>query len=82
MLALIDIRTGYNDVFSAGEAVYFETEAELYEKIDFYRKNPRKRMEIAEAGWRKYHALFNERRVAGYVADILFTGCRSLDYPL
>ena len=37
-----------------------------------YRRDDSARRRIAEAGWRKAHAEFNERKVAAFVEDVLF----------
>jgi hypothetical protein len=81
VLALVDRRTGYDDLFSDEEAAFFTSEEELYQKIDFYRKNPQKRMQVAKNGWKKYHELFNERFIGKYVADLLFGGFDAKNYP-
>lgn len=80
VLALVDIRTGYKDLFTEQEMVFFETEQELYEKIAYYRAHPEERMAIAKAGWQKYHELFNEKILARYVADLLFGTFKAEDY--
>lgn len=74
VLALVDVRTGFKDVFSDDEIAFFETEKELYEKINFFRQNPQERMRIAKNGWKKYHELFNEKIIAEYVTDLLKHG--------
>ena len=81
VLALVDVRTGYRDLFTDNEMVFFETEQELYDKIAYFRANPHKRMEIAQAGWKKYHELFNEKLLARYVADLLFGEFDQGEYP-
>ena len=81
VLALVDVRTGYKDLFSADEMAFFETESELYEQIAYYRAKPLERMKVAKAGWKKYHELFNEKVVAKYVADLLFGAFKASDYP-
>lgn len=80
-LALMDRRTGFGDLFGDDEIAFYKDEDELYEKIDYYRKNPEERMAIAEKGWKKYHELFNERLVAKYIAGLMFDEFDAKDYP-
>ena len=81
VLALVDTRNGFQDLFGDDEIAFYKDEDELYEKIDYYRKNPEERMAIAEKGWKKYHELFNERLVAKYIADLMFDEFDAKDYP-
>ena len=48
--------------------------ASLSEKIKFYAKNDKLRVEIAKNGKKKYFQLFNEKRVAKYIIDISLGG--------
>ena len=79
-LAIIDKRTGYGDIFSNEEAAFYGTEEELFDVIDYYRKNPKERMHVARNGWKKYHAMFNEKLIAKYVAELLFGGFEKSKY--
>ena len=81
VLALIDVRTGYRDIFSDDEAAFYETEEDFFKLLNFYLENPKERMKVAENGWKKYHRLFNERVLAKYVSDLLFGGFKASDYP-
>jgi hypothetical protein len=37
-----------------------------------YRRDDSARRRVAEAGWRKAHAEYNERRVAAFIEETLF----------
>lgn len=81
VLAIVDKRTGYADLFSNDEVAFYETEEELYKLVNFYRKNPQERMRVAKNGWKKYHELFNEQLLAKYVADLMFGEFDASEYP-
>lgn len=51
------------------ELVFFGSKEELLEKVRHYQQNDTARKCIAEAGWKKYHACFNERLVAKYMVE-------------
>lgn len=71
LLAFVDIRSGYSDLFSTEEMVFYQEPNDLYEKIAYYKFHPQERMKIARAGYEKYYKLFNEVRVTRYIADLL-----------
>ena len=81
VLALIDERTGFGDLFGKDEMAFYSGEDDLYRKIDYYRKNPEERMAMAEKGWKKYHELFNERIVAKYITDLMFGEFDPSNFP-
>ena len=74
-LAIIDVRSGFGDLFTKDEIAFYQDEDDMYRLIDFYRQNPEARMQTAQKGWQKYHELFNERLIAKYMAALMF------DYP-
>lgn len=81
VLAIIDKRSGFGDLFSKDELVLFDSEDDFYAKIDYYRKNPQERMAVAEKGWKKYHELFNEKLIARYITDLMFDEFDAKNYP-
>ena len=81
VLALLDARNGFEDIFSKDEAAFYRSEEELYRQINFYRNNPEARMAVAQKGWHKYHRLFNEKIVAKYIASLMFDEFDAEDYP-
>lgn len=53
------------------EAVYWDSEDELIAAIDRYAKDDAARRTIAEAGWKRAHAQYNERQVAKFIELVL-----------
>lgn len=80
-LALIDRRTGFGDLFTDDEIAFYQSEEDLYNKINYYINNPQERMSVAKKGWAKYHQLFNEKIIAKYIADLMFDEFNANDYP-
>ena len=81
ILAFVDKATGFSDLFTDNEIAFYQTEEELYDKIKFYHKNPNERKKIAQSGWAKYHALFNETLIAKYVMELMFGAFKKENYP-
>lgn len=80
-LVFMERQTGYDYFFSDDEMVFFESFEELIEKLAWFYRNPGIRQKTAEAGWRRYHALFNERSVADYLLRHSLGVLREEDYP-
>ena len=74
VLTFLDLASGYRDFFDDSEVAFYATPEELYQKIAYYRANPKERMMVARAGHDKYVALFNEVLVAEYIIDLILTG--------
>ncbi len=70
LLTFIDSKVKMNHFFSNKEIIFYNNIDDLSEKIKFYAKNDKVRIEIAKNGRKKYFKLFNERRVAKYIIDI------------
>jgi spore maturation protein CgeB len=66
---LIDKKVKYNDFFSDKEMIFYEDIYDLIDKINFYKKNERKRIQIGINGKNKYFKIFNNRIVADYIAS-------------
>lgn len=81
LLTLVDDRTGYKDLFGDEEMAFYHEPQELFDKIAFYKANPQMRMSHAKAGHSKYFELFNEKKIAGYVAELLEGRFRAENYP-
>jgi glycosyltransferase involved in cell wall biosynthesis len=65
---LIDKKVKYNDFFSNKEMIFYEDIYDLIGKINFYKKNERKRIQIGINGKNRYFKIFNNRIVADYIA--------------
>ena len=72
LLTLVDRATGFDDLFSDDELGFYEDVDELVELIAHYRDDDGARRRVAEAGWRRAHALFDVARVARYVEATVF----------
>ena len=66
---LIDKKVKFNDFFSNKEMIFYEDIYDLIDKINFYKKNERKRIQIGINGKNKYFKIFNNRIVADYIAS-------------
>lgn len=62
----------FDKIFSDDEIVYFKNNSDFKEKVDFFMKNPQKRVEIAKKGWEKAHASFSEKTVTQNMMNIIF----------
>jgi hypothetical protein len=81
LAVMIERSTGYDQLFSDDEIVFFSTFDEVVAAIDRLSKDPARRMAIAAAGRARYHELFNERRVAAYVLDVALDRLEPSAYP-
>jgi glycosyltransferase involved in cell wall biosynthesis len=66
---LIDKKVKYNDFFSNKEMIFYEDIYDLIDKVNFYKKNERKRIQIGINGKKKYFKIFNNRIVADYISS-------------
>lgn len=72
LLAFVDRRTRFDEIFGPDEIVTYEGPDELIDRIDYYRHRDAERRAIAEAGWRRAHDIFSETAVAQYILDRTF----------
>ena len=80
ILAFVDKRTRFDEIFAADELVTYDGIDDLVGKIDYYRKRDAERKRIAENGWRRAHASFSEMVVAQYILDRAFKRPLSQSY--
>jgi hypothetical protein len=71
-VALVDRATGFETLFSPAEMGFFADLDELAGLVRALRADAPQRQAIAAAGRARYHALFNETRVAQYVMEVAF----------
>ena len=64
---LIDEKIKYGDFFSNNEMIFYKDIYDLIDKVNFYKKNERKRKQIGESGMKKYFKIFNNEIVADYI---------------
>lgn len=67
---LIARSTGYDQLFSDDEMVFFDSLEGLAQSINSLVADPQRRMRLAAAGRARYHALFNEQIVADYMLNV------------
>ena len=70
LLTFIDKKVKMNHFFSNKEIIFYNDINDLSEKIKFYAKNDKSRIEIAKNGKKKYFQLFNEKKISKYIIDI------------
>jgi hypothetical protein len=69
------------ELFDEGkEMIFVDTPEEMRDAALRFKRDDRRRREIAEAGWRKSHARLNERLVARYVEEVTLRRPLSQDY--
>ena len=69
LLTFMDNEKQFDHFFSNNEIVFFNDEIDLISKLNYYKINAKKRIEIAKNGQYKYFHLFNERNVAEYITE-------------
>jgi glycosyltransferase involved in cell wall biosynthesis len=66
---LIDEKVKYSDFFSNNEMIFYKDVYDLIDKVNFYKKNERKRIQIGLNGQYKYFKIFSNKIVADYIAS-------------
>jgi hypothetical protein len=64
---LIDEKVKFSDFFSNNEMIFYKDHYDLIDKVNFYKKNDRKRIQIGLNGKNKYVKIFNNRIVSDYI---------------
>lgn len=64
----------FEELFSENELVYFDTFEDLRNKIEFYKNNDKKRIEISRNGWIKVHSEFNSTIITNKMLDQIYKG--------
>ena len=70
LLVFIDKKVKMNDFFNSKEIIFYNNVDDLADKIKFYSRNDKLRINIAKSGKDKYFKLFNETRVSKYLIDV------------
>lgn len=71
LLVFVARSTGYDEIFSDDEFVFYRDLDELADKLRFFLKNDGERQRIARNGHERYHTFFSERLVARYVEEVM-----------
>ncbi len=66
---LIDEKIKYGDFFSNNEMIFYKNVDDLIDKVNFFKKNERKRIKIGINGKNKYFKIFNNNIVADYIVS-------------
>ena len=69
LLTFIDKKTLLTDFFNKDEIISYDNINDLSDKINFYKKNDKKRISIAKKGKKKYFKLFNELKITKYIIN-------------
>ena len=72
LVVCIDRATGYADIFSDDEMIFYASEEELFSRLARLKRDDAERRRIAERGWRRYGELFEDRIVAQYMLDVVY----------
>lgn len=69
LMLFIGRSTGYGDIFSDKEFVFYDGLDDLAEKLRYFLAHDDERQAIGRAGHAKYHEIFNERIVARFIEE-------------
>ena len=72
LLTFLDKKTKLNELFNTNEAIFYNNVNDLAEKILKYKKDNKKRRDIAKNGKKKYMKYFNSNIVSQYIIDKTF----------
>jgi hypothetical protein len=72
LLTFIDEKTSYSDFFNKNEIITYTNTHDLIEKILKFKKDDRRRREIAKNGKKKYLKMFNSSNVANFIISKTF----------
>ena len=67
LLTFIDKKTKLNEIIKSNEAVFYNDINDLIKKINYYKNNPSKRIEIAKNGKKASLERFNSKVVGDYM---------------
>ena len=69
MPTLIDEKVKYSDFFSDKEIIFYKDIEDLIDKVKFYKKYEKKRIQIGFNGKKKYFKIFNNKIVSDYIVS-------------
>jgi hypothetical protein len=69
LMVFIDKKVEMNNFFNSNEIVSYNDIDDLATKIRFYKKNDKKRIQIAKKGKEKYFKMFNESKISKFIID-------------
>ena len=68
----IDYKSKLNDLFNIDQAIFYNSNDELIEKIDYYSQNINEVKNIALNGWKRGHRDYNEKIITRYMLNKAF----------
>lgn len=80
VLTLTNRIPGFETLYGEDEVVYFDSIAELIDKIRYYSQHNEDRRKIAARGWQKAHSSFSCQRVAKYMLEVIYNRSFSESY--
>ena len=72
LLTFIDKKTKLHEIINKNEAIFYVDADDLIKKIIFYKKNPKKRIQIAKNGQAAAFKRFNSSVVSQYIIEKTF----------
>ena len=64
---LIDEKVKFSDFFSNNEMIFYKDIYDLIDKVNYYKNNERKRVQLGINGKKRYFKIFNNKIVADYI---------------
>jgi glycosyltransferase involved in cell wall biosynthesis len=64
---LMDEKVKFSDFFSNNEMIFYKDIYDLIDKVNYYKNNERKRVQLGINGKKRYFKIFNNRIVADYI---------------
>lgn len=80
LVTLLRRGTGFEEFFTDEDLAFYDDEAELQRKLDFFVADDGQRRAVARNGWEKVHAAFATEKVTQYILDVTFENPFSFDY--
>ena len=77
----IDYKSKLNDLFNDDEVIFYSSNDELIEKINYFSKNINEVKNIASNGWKKGHYKFNEKIITNYMLHKAFNRNIDISWP-
>ena len=70
-----------NDLFNEDEAIFYNSNDELIEKINYFSHNIDEVKNIALNGWKKGHDKYNEKIITNYMLHKAFNKNIEITWP-
>tara|TARA_B110000858_G_scaffold70281_1_gene81631 strand:- start:174 stop:1232 length:1059 start_codon:yes stop_codon:yes gene_type:complete len=77
----IDYKSKLNDLFKEDEAIFYDNDDELIEKIDYFSKKTNEVKNIALKGWNRGHNNYNEKIITNYMIYKSFNKDIEISWP-